>query len=258
VIPDPPHFDLRLAVSARDRLAAQRLRYRVFVQELGGDGPLVDHDRQLERDAFDPLCDHLLLIDRRCDPATLDDVIGTYRLLPSARLGPGDRFCSEQEYDLSPLNASGRRLLELGRSCVHPDHRGGSAMLTLWNGLAGYVIRNRIDLLFGVASFHGTDPQTIAEPLSWLHHHHMAPPDLRVRATGPHRAAMDRVPPDRIDRKRAMLAMPPLIKAYLRLGGCVGDGACIDPAFNTVDVCLMMDTARMSAAHRAFYTKATL
>lgn len=249
------HLAMRLVQGPRDLAAAQRLRYRVFVQELGGDGPLVDHGRRLERDAFDPVFDHLILVDTRVDPATLDDVVGVYRLLPSDRVLPGGQFYSAGEYDLGPLVASGRRLLELGRSCVHPDHRGGTAMFHLWNGLAEYVLERRIEVLFGVASFHGTDVGRLAQPLSWLYHHHLAPPALRVVARGADRLDMNMLPLSALDRKAAMLAAPALIKAYLRLGGFVGDGAFVDHAFNTTDVCLVMDTARMSEKHRAFYTR---
>jgi putative hemolysin len=248
-------YTLRLAASAQDVAAAQRLRYDVFVRELGADGPFADHQAGVERDAFDAISDHLLLIDSRADPALGRHVVGAYRLLPSDRLGPGGRFYSEDEYDLTPLRRSGRRLLELGRSCVHPDHRGGTGMFRLWNGLADYVLERRIEVLFGVASFHGTDLAALALPLSYLGHHHLAPPDMRVRALPPHRAELVQIPADRLDRRAAMAAMPALIKAYLRLGGCVGDGAWVDHAFNTTDVCLVMDTGRMSARHRDFYTR---
>jgi putative hemolysin len=253
--PDDPHYLVRLAASGRDLRAAQRLRYEVFVRELGADGPLVDHAARLERDGFDPLFDHLLLIDTRRDPAALDDVVGVYRVLPGDRLGPGGRFYSEDEYDLAPLRASGRRLLELGRSCVHPAHRGGTAMFHLWNALADYVLDRGIEVLFGVASFRGTDPAPLAMPLSWLHRHHLAPTGLRVRARSGRFQPMDLVPAEELDRKAAMVAMPALIKAYLRLGGFVGEGAWIDDAFKTTDVCLVMDTARMSQRHRAWYIR---
>lgn len=255
MISDDPHFEVRLARDERDLRAAQRLRYAVFIEELGGGGAMVDHAARLERDAFDALFDHLLLIDTRRDPQALEDVVGVYRLLPSDRLGAGERFYSEDEYDLAPLKASGRKLLELGRSCVHADYRGGTAMLHLWNGLADYVLERGIEVLFGVASFHGTDAQALAQPLAYLWHHHLAPLPLRVRARGENRQEMDLIPADRVDRRAAMLATPALIKAYLRLGGFVGDGAWIDHAFNTIDVCLVMDTARMSAKHREFYIR---
>jgi putative hemolysin len=249
---EDPFYELTLARTDADLQAAQRLRYRVFVQELGADGPMVDHAAGLERDAFDAICDHLVLIDRR-RPAG-DHVVAVYRLLPGDRLN-GGRFYSEDEYDLGPLRASGRRLLELGRSCVDRDHRGGPAMLMMWNGLAGYVLEHRIELMFGVASFHGTDVGALAQPLSWLHHHHLAPPALRVMARSPHGVSLNLLGPDQIDRRRAVAAMPSLLRAYLRLGGVVGDGAFVDHDFNTVDVCLIMDTGQLSARHRDFHIR---
>jgi putative hemolysin len=248
-----PTLQMRLARSDRDLRAAQRLRYQVFVQELGATGPMIDHDAQLERDEFDPYFDHLLLIDPARNPDDLADVVGVYRLLPSDRLAQSGRFYSEAEYDLTRLKSSGRKLLELGRSCVHPDYRGGTAMLHLWNGLADYVLDNDIEIMFGAASFHGADLAALAQPLSYLQRHHLAPPNLRVTARPG--ANWQPLPEDQLDRKAAMAGTPALIKAYLRLGGYVGDGIWIDRAFNTTDVCLVMDTHKMSAKHRAFYIR---
>ena len=101
-------YEVRLARDMRDVMAAQRLRYQVFVTELGGDGPMVDHAAGLERDEFDPVVDHLLLIDRSLDPAQGRHVVGAYRLLTSDRAADLGRFYSDAEYDLSPLRASGR------------------------------------------------------------------------------------------------------------------------------------------------------
>lgn len=176
-------------------------------------------------------------------------------MLRSDRAATVGRYYSEDEYDLSPLLSSGRRLLELGRSCIHPDYRGGSGMMHLWSGLADYVETHGIEVLFGVASFHGTDIAPLAPALSLLHHRHLAPPHLRVRARAGHFQRMDLVDPADIDRVAAMRATPALIKAYLRLGGFVGEGAYIDHTFNTVDVCLVMDTAAMNARHAALYTE---
>lgn len=254
--PTEPYFQIRLARDAADLRAAQRLRYEVFVEELGGDGPLVDHAARLEIDEFDPYFDHLLLIDtRRSAEAETPEVVGVYRLLTCDKAREIGRFYSEGEYDLAPLKASGRRLLELGRSCVHPDYRGGTAMFLLWNALADYVLEREIEILFGVASFHGTDAEALRQPLSHLYHNHLAPLDMRVCVQPEHAQRMDLLPADEIDQRTAMRATPALIKAYLRLGGYVGDGAWIDHAFNTIDVCLLLDTTRMSAKHRAFYTR---
>jgi L-ornithine Nalpha-acyltransferase len=255
VTPDASPFESRLATSAQDILAAQRLRYRVFVEELGGDGPLVDHAGRFERDEFDAANDHLILVDTRRDPAALDHVVGVYRLLRSDQAAAFGRFYCDAEYDLTALRTSGRRLLELGRSCVEAEHRGGTAMFLLWSALADYVLEHGVEVLFGVASFHGTDIDALRMPLAWLHHKHLAPEALRVRALPEHFQTMDLVPAANLDQRAAMLAIPALIKAYLRLGGFVGEGAFIDRAFNTTDVCLLMDTAEMSARHKGFYTR---
>lgn len=244
-----PDFAVKLAETEAELRAAQQLRYEVFVRELGGSGQLVDHQAGVERDRFDPYCDHMIVTD------TLSgQVVGVYRLLRSDRAREMGQFYSEDEYDLSVLLNSGRTLLELGRSCLHPDYRGSMAMYHLWTALATYVAQHRIDVLFGVASFHGTDISALADPLSLLHHRHLAPPDLRVTARGANARAMDLVPEPDLNRRAAMVRMPALIKAYLRLGGHVGQGAFVDRAFNTTDVCLILDVARMNPRQRRLYS----
>ncbi|WP_372885803.1 GNAT family N-acetyltransferase [Shimia sp.] len=250
-----PKFTLRLARSPEDIMAAQRLRYRVFVEELGGHGAMVDDANRLEKDRFDAHFEHLILIDEALQADPLDRVVGVYRLLNAQGAAAAGQFYSEDEYDLGALKSSGRKLLELGRSCLHPDYRGGSAMFVLWSGLAEYILENEIEILFGVASFHGADSQEFAEALSLLHHRHLAPGPLRVRARQRPFQPMDLIPEAEIDRRRAMRAVPALIKAYLRLGGYVGEGAFVDHAFNTTDVCLILDVARMNEKQKTIYTK---
>ncbi len=251
--PDPSYFDIRIATAEADLLAAQRLRYRVFVEELGGGGPLVDHDARLERDEFDPVVDHLCLIDKRRLAEGRDHVVGVYRLLPGTRAEEFGRFYCDGEYDLAPLRRSGRSLLELGRSCVDPDYRGGTGMFLLWSALADYVLDLGIEILFGVASFHGTEIDALAPSLSWLYHHHLAPEELRPIARPSGYQSMALIPPEKLEKRAALVGMPALIKAYLRLGGLIGDGAFVDRDFNTTDVFLLMDTKAMSAKHRRFY-----
>ena len=244
-----PSFTVKLAQTEAEMQAAQQLRYDVFVRELGGGGEMVDHVSGLERDRFDPYFDHMLALD-----GSTGEIVGVYRMLPGERAAEIGQFYSEDEYDLSVLKQSGRKLLELGRSCLHPDYRGGTAMYHLWNGLVTYVIEREIEVLFGVASFHGTDVAALAHPLSMLHHKHLAPPDLRVRAKPDVFRSMDLVAADELDRRTAILQVPALIKAYLRLGGFVGEGAFIDHNFNTTDVCLILDTARMNERQRRIYS----
>ena len=246
-----PHYKARLATTPEELRAAQTLRYEVFVEELGGDGAMVDHQARLEQDRFDPYFDHLILSDERRS----GKIIGVYRLLRQDQARRAGQFYSEDEYDLTLLKRSGRKLLELGRSCVAPEYRGGTAMFHLWQALAQYVQAHEIDIMFGVASFHGTDAQALAQPLSLLHYRHLAPKALRVRACAGQYQPLDLLDEAQIDRVAAMRQMPSLIKAYLRLGGYVGDGGFIDHRFNTLDICLIMDMAAMNKKQKSFYTQ---
>jgi L-ornithine Nalpha-acyltransferase len=251
----PSHFETRFARSDEDLKASQRLRYDVFVDELGGDGDLVDHDARLEADAFDPSFEHLMLLDRARPGGVMEQTVGVYRVLSGKNVPQTGQFYSENEYDLSVLKNSGRKLLELGRSCLHRDYRGGMAMFYLWNALSDYVNEHEVEILFGVASFHGTDIAALRAPLSLLHHRHLAPEKIRVRAREPHFQTMNLVAEDQLDRRRAMLATPALIKAYLRMGGTVGEGAYVDHKFNTTDVCLILDTAAANARQKSIYSR---
>ncbi len=243
-------FTVRLAKSPQDLRAVQRLRYEVFVEELGGGGSLVDHERKLEVDRFDPHCDHMIV-----EHAPSGQIAGVYRLMSRTQAQAAGQFYSENEYDLGPLLSAPREVLELGRSCIHKAFRNGIAMHVLWRGLAQVIAERGIDVLFGVASFHGTDTRALAAPLSLLHHRHLAPPALRVRARPPVCQSMDIIPENELDRPAAMVAIPSLIKAYLRLGGCVGEGAYIDHDFNTTDVCLILDINAMNPAQAKQYQR---
>ncbi|MHA6344079.1 GNAT family N-acetyltransferase [Roseivivax sp. CAU 1761] len=243
-----PHYETRWAADAEDLRAAQRLRYDVFVAELGGGGAGVDHAARLETDRYDAVARHLLLIDRAAPGAP---VIGAYRLLDGAAAERAGGFYSAGEYDLAPLLGAGRRVLELGRSCLHRDYRGGPGMMLLWQALGEHVQQAGVEILFGTASFHGTDPGRYVHALSNLHHRHRAPAALRPRAR--EAVAMDLLPAEAVDRRRAVLETPALIKAYLRLGGAVGEGVYVDRDFNTLDVMMVMEVAALDARRRAFY-----
>jgi putative hemolysin len=249
--PDTPRYHVKVAQDEADIRKAQQLRYEVFVKELGSDGVMVDHENRLELDQFDPFFDHLLLLDARNN----DDVVGVYRVLRDDQAEKMGRYYSEDEYDLTALKCSGRKLMELGRSCLAAEHRGGPAMFYLWNALAHYVYEHEIEIMFGVASFHGTDPKEIEASLSYLHHHHLAPENLRTKAQPAQYQNMNLCAVNDVDRRAAMKQIPSLIKAYLRLGGFVGDGAFIDHEFNTIDVCLIMDTEQLNEKQKNIYSK---
>lgn len=240
-------FTVSLATTDADLRAAQALRYEVFVSEMGADGALVDHREGLEKDTFDAFCDHMIIRE-----TATDRVVGVYRLMREDQAVNAGGFYSEAEYDLSPLTRSGRRLLELGRSCLHPEFRGGKALFFLWVGLNAYVSEHDIEILFGTASFAGTDLNALSGPLSVLNRDYLAPPPLRCKSRS--YQAMNLLEASAVDRKRAMVECPALIKAYLRLGGTVGDGAFVDYGFNTTDVLMILDTARMTKRQKRFYS----
>ena len=247
-------YTLKLAENEAELLAAQRLRYRVFVEEMGAVADSGSRRDRLERDRFDRLFDHLILIDQSAH-SDEESVVGVYRLLRSEVAANGLGFYGEREFDLSAITNSGRSSVELGRSCVDKAHRNGPAMALLWSGLAEYVLSHDIEILFGTASFPGQDIDTMAHGLSYLHYNYLAPSDLRVSANTDHFCPLGVLPADKVDRTTALKQIPSLIKGYLRLGGYVGSGAWRDTAFNTIDVCLLLDTARMSKRHRAYYAR---
>jgi putative hemolysin len=247
------NLDLKIADCEIEIAAAQRLRYRVFVQEMGAKSSAQNHKLGQECDKFDPFFDHLILKDTTKDEH--DNVIGVYRLLRGDVARNGIGFYSASEFDLSNLLSSKRRVMELGRSCIDPKHRRGIALHLMWTGLAKYVQDFDIEVLFGAASFSGIDADPFKHALSYLHVNHLAPEDLRVFSQTENSLDMDVLPQGQVDKLTALRQMPPLIKAYLRLGGFVGQGAFVDHNFNTIDVCLLMDTQRMSGKYKAKYEK---
>jgi L-ornithine Nalpha-acyltransferase len=134
-------------------------------------------------------------------------------------------------------------------------YRNRPTMQLLWRGIAAYVFHYNIDLMFGCASLPGTDPQTLALPLSYLHHFHQAPAELCPRALPGQRVDMALLPKDQVDPRAGMAVVPPLIKGYLRLGGYVGDGAVVDHQFNTTDVCVIVRTDQVTAKYYQHYSR---
>jgi L-ornithine Nalpha-acyltransferase len=250
-------LEVRLATRRQDVAAAQALRYRVFYKEMGAAADFRTKVLRRDVDRFDRACDHLLVIDRarrrrRILPVS-GPVVGTCRLIRRAIAERRGGFYSADEFDLSPLLHRAGECLEVGRSCVAPEYRSRAVIDRLWNGIADYVRANRITLLFGCASLHGTSPAELAEALSYLYHHHLAPPPWRPRALPARYVDMRILPPAAIDPRAAWAALPPLLKGYLRLGAMVGDGAVVDGQFNTTDVCIVLPTERVTERYLRRY-----
>lgn len=249
------HLTVRLAVNEAELAAAQALRYTVFYDEMHARPDAAMRDARRDFDAFDPVCDHLLVIDTTRGQVAGGKVVGTYRLLRGAAAHASNGFYTAGEYDISPLDDFSGEVLEVGRSCVDVAYRNRPTLELLWRGIAQYVHYYDIELIFGCASLQGTDPAALALPLSYLYHYHLAPPALRPRALPERYESMDFMPPERIDAARVLATLPPLIKGYIRLGGFVGDGAVVDTQFNTTDVCVVVKTDRVTERYARHYER---
>lgn len=248
------NLEARLADAPQDLDAVQALRYRVFYDEMAARASVETADRQRDFDAFDEICDHLMVIDR--DRADVPGgVVGTYRLLRRSVAERHRGFYSADEYDLAPLAKYPGEIMELGRSCVDLPSRTRPTMQLLWRAIAAYVFNYSIELMFGCASLHGTDPDQMALPLSYLYHYHLAPPALRLSALPARHVEMNRLPAEVITPRDALSALPPLIKGYLRLGGFVGDGAVVDHQFNTTDVSIVVKTDLVTEKYFKHYER---
>ncbi|MFC5358485.1 GNAT family N-acetyltransferase [Azospirillum himalayense] len=248
-------LEVRLAESAAEIDWAQALRYRVFYEEMSAVPSPDMAARHRDFDDFDTICDHLLVIDHARGDGP-ESVVGTYRLIRRPAAAKAGRFYSSDEYDIGRLLSYPGEILELGRSCVDAAYRTrGSSMQLLWRGIAAYVFHHDIAVMFGCASLPGTDPVAMAEPLAYLHHFHLAPEELRPVALPERYIGMDLMPRDRIDPKRALTVLPPLIKGYLRLGGFIGDGAVIDHQFNTTDVSIVVKTDLITNKYSKHYER---
>lgn len=250
--PNLSNLTVRLADDPMDVEAAQQLRYRVFYDEMGAVPARSVRQSKRDVDQFDDICDHLLVIDKERSNGK-PCVVGTYRMLRREVAIREGGFYSRQEYDLTSLLGYPGEIVELGRSCVDREYRTGSVMQMLWRGIARYLDDHDIQMMFGCASFPGTDPDTIKTGLSYLHHFHLAPEDIRPRALDDQYVNMEKIEADWLDRKLARSELPPLIKGYLRLGGVVGEGAVIDRQFNTTDICVVVECTKITERYLRHY-----
>jgi L-ornithine Nalpha-acyltransferase len=257
------NLEVRLARSRAEVRLAQRLRYQVFYEEMTAVPSRLAQFRRRDEDAYDAVCDHLLVID--CDEtrrhskfgrAVTPKVVGTYRVLRQDIAERSLGFYTASEYDIQALVADKSpryRFMELGRSCVLAPYRNKRSVELLWHGLWTYVRQHKIDVMIGCASFEGTNPDEHAEALSFLHHNALAPPEWLCRARSGLHVPMDRIAKDQLNPKAALKGIPPLIKGYLRLGAFVGDGAVIDRQFGTTDVLIIMPVEKIDPRYFEHY-----
>lgn len=233
-----------LATTLEDVRAAQRLRYKVFVEELGA--RVAIPERGIESDGFDHYCQHLLVRDER-----RGEVVGCYRILTDTQARRAGGFYSETEFDLSRIHALPGRIMEVGRTCVHPDYRSGAVISLLWSGLARFMVMRKFDYLIGCASIplHGG-----VEHIGALWHRldpaALCPPEWRVFPRTPF-AHLPRPAPG------TAAELPPLIKGYLRLGAQVCGEPAWDPAFNVADLFVLLSVDRLAGRYAEHYLRRT-
>ncbi len=252
-------LEVRLATTRKDIRRAQKLRYKVFYEEMGATPTAAQHLSRRDKDAFDRVCDHLLVYDTAYASGPLKrpkpKVVGTYRLLRQDRAEANFGFYTAQEFDIAPLIARhpGLRFLELGRSCVLKPYRTKKTVELLWQGIWAYVLHHRIDVMFGCASLEGTNPLLIREELAFLQKHAGATGEWHAAARPERAVPMDIFPESRLDPRRALAALPPLVKGYLRIGCSIGEGAVIDPQFGTTDVLIILPVGRIDRRYISYY-----
>ncbi|MCG6206489.1 GNAT family N-acetyltransferase [Rhodopseudomonas sp. HC1] len=246
-------LEVRLAQKKQDIKRAQKLRYRVFYKDGTAIADAATMLARRDKDAFDKICDHLMVIDHAAKPSLSgkQPVVGTYRLLRQDIAGRHGGFYTENEFDIAGMIARHPQLrfLELGRSCVLPPYRNKRTVELLWHGIWSYVRQHGVDVMIGCASFDGTDPERLALPLSFLHHYAAAPEAWRAKAHPSRYVEMNRMPKDAVNQKAALRELPPLIKGYLRLGATIGEGAVIDHQFGTTDVLIIMPVSAISSRY---------
>lgn len=251
-ISQPHTVSVRLAKDEQEIAEAQNVRFRVFYQEYGAEPCSEMLAVERDFDIYDDHADHLIVIDHTGDK---DVIVGTYRLLTESGAHKCGQFYTSSEFNLDSLKDSGKSLLELGRSCVLPQYRTKPVLQLLWQGIADYITEKKIDIMFGCASLHTTDIEQAANALSYMYHYHLCQDDLCPKALPDRYVDMNLIQKNDIDAKRNFAALPPLLKGYFRLGGVIGDGAVIDHNFNTIDVCVMVETQALSDRYRKHYER---
>jgi putative hemolysin len=237
---------VQLATTLDDIRASQALRYRVFAGELGAS--VKGAELGIDEDPYDPYCQHLLVRE-----AGDDRIVASTRLMLERNAARAGGFYSESEFDMTALHRLGGRRLEVGRTCVDPAYRQGAAIAVLWSGLAEFVSENHVERLFGCASVDARDGGVQAQAImNRVRREAMTPPNCRVAPLNP----LPPLPDGAVETVSAPL--PPLLKAYFRLGARACGEPCYDPDFACADILVMVDVKAIDSSYtRHFLDRVT-
>lgn len=241
--PHLPQLRVELAATPADVYASQRLRYEIFAKEQGAQ--LESANEGIDRDHYDDYCHHLLV--RRTDN---NEVVGSTRILTTPNARKAGSFYSENEFDLRGLFPQLKgNAIEIGRTCIHPDFRNGAGIGMLWLGLAQFMEMHRVDFMFGCASISMNDGGAQASAIMQeARANNIAPAELRVKPL------MHLLPA----QPAAKVNMPPLLKAYLKLGAWVAGEPCLDPDFNVADIFILLDVNNLNTRYHRHFVQGSL
>jgi len=235
-----PTLSVGIAISAAEIESAQRLRYKVFAEELGA--RLTCPVPRVDEDIYDPFCHHLVVSDNRTGA-----VVGTYRILPPENAERLGQYYTEGEFDISRLALLRRNMVEVGRACVHRDYRTGATIALLWSGLMRYMLQNGHSHLLGSCAISMADGGHAAASLYVRLQEYMVSPEYRVFPRCP-------LPVEAL-RRNVPAKVPPLLKGYLRAGASICGAPAWDPDFNTADLPLLLPVANIAARYARHFVK---
>ncbi len=248
-------FEVRMTRTKEERRQVRALRYRVFVEEEGASATEEQKNLREEYDSYDRFAEYLGVFHE-------GRVVGTYRIINRDAAEKMGGFYTETEFDISKIKKSGANIVEMSRACVAPEYRENAlVMRLLWAGLGEYIMRHKIGIVFGVASWTGTNPAESAQAISYLYYNHLSPLSLRatvestklVPGVNPKLTRMNILPEVFVDANIARRQMTPLVKGYLRINATFGRGVFIDKPFNSYDVFVMLRTKDMDALYRKHF-----
>lgn len=248
-------YEVRLTRNKDERRQVRQLRYDVFVEEEGASATEEQRNLREEYDSFDRYAEYLAVFHN-------GKIVGTYRIIDRNAAEKMDGFYTESEFNISKIKKVDGNIAEMSRACVNREYRDNAlVMRLLWAGLGEYIVRRKIAILFGVASWVGTKPVESAQAISYLYYNHLSPLGLRATVlsenfapdVNPKLSRMNILPREFVDESDARRQMTPLIKGYLRLGATFGRGVFIDKSFNTYDVFVMVQTKKIDAAYQKHF-----
>lgn len=248
-------YQVRMVRNAEERRAVRALRYDVFVEEEGASATDEQKELHEEWDDYDRYADYMAVFHK-------DRLVGTYRIINRESAEKLGGFYTETEFNITKIKNARCNIAEMSRACVCKEYReNGLVMRMLWLGLSNYILKKKISILFGVASWVGTSSFESAQAISYLYYNHLSPMSLRATVLSddmpginPKLSRMNILPKAFVDEKLATEQMTPLVKGYLRLGATFGKGVFIDRRFNSYDVFVMMQTKNMSTAYQKHFT----